>query len=181
MLYWANPFHIFEVKRSDNSICDGKDNAKSLFYIMLMTCERHTIDGHTSGAPGEEAKRQVVMRRGQPPYRKWFGQQDYDTLGSLKGTFFSDVQIIELSPLFGAWLRALQYRFSDGFEFKSAYTIRKERAGSSAGAVAPFGGETLGSCIHYFPLVRSARNRAGELGGLIICYKPHIASVSGSS
>jgi hypothetical protein len=54
---------------------------------------------HESGG-SNEAKRGVVMREGKLPYENWFDELDYATLGALKGTFFWDMEAIELSSAF---------------------------------------------------------------------------------
>jgi len=97
-------------------------DVESLFYVMLLTCARHKF--YHSG----EGKWAMVMREGTLPYKDWFDERYYAKLGSLKGTFFTEMQTIELSPAFEdirPWLEELQYCFSEGFELKHGHARRK--------------------------------------------------------
>jgi len=161
------PYMAQELLKGTSNTHLYRHDVESLFYIMLLTCARHKFN-HSN-----KAKWPLVMREGEPPYRKWFNQQDYDTLGSLKGTFFADMQPIILSPdfeHFRPWLEHLQYCFSDGFDLKHAYEKRKRRAGDSAGELTPFDDETLGGNIDYSSLIEPTRCLTGELEGLDIRY-----------
>ena len=109
------------------------------------------------------------------PYQKWFNQRDYDILGSLKESFFTETRDIELSPTFEdirKWPEQLQYCFSDGFEAKYSRKKRKQRAGDSAGELPPFDDETLGGNINYSSLIEPTRRLPGKLSGLKIRYNP---------
>ena len=103
------------LKGTSNTHLDRHD-VESLFCVMLLMCARHTTH------PTEDTQRSVFMRSStQLPYQRWFDQQDYATLGSLKETFFSDMQAIELSPTFEdfrLWLEEPQSHFHLGFKAK---------------------------------------------------------------
>ena len=146
------PYMAQELLKGTSDTHLYRHDIESLFYIMLLTCARHTFD-HSN-----EAKWSVVMREGALPYGMWFNEQDYNTLGSLKGTFFTDTPAIELSPAFEdirKWLVHLRYCFSDGFELKNAYKKRKERAVNAA-ELTLFDDETLGGNIDYSSLDRKS-------------------------
>jgi len=163
------PYMAQELLRGTNDIHLYRHDIESLFYIMLLTCARHKLD------QSDEAKWSVVMREGPLPYQDWFDERNYDKLGSLKGTFFTETPAIELSPTFEdirQWLVHLQYRFSDGFEHKFSYKKRKERVGDSAGELPPFDDETLGGYINYSSLIEPICRLTGELKGLTIRYSP---------
>jgi len=162
------PYMAQELLKGTSNTHLYRHDVESLFYIMLLTCARHKFD-HSKGA-----KWSVVMREGTLPYQKWFNERDYDTLGSLKGTFFTDMKVIELSPAFEdirKWLLHLQYCFSDGFELKNSYKKRKERGGDFAGELTPFDDETLGGKIDYSSLTEPIDRLTGNLKGLTIRYK----------
>ena len=158
-----------------------RHDVESLFYIMLLMSARHTIE-----TPEGEEKPRVVMRRSTPlPYQDWFNEPRYHILGSIKGTFFSDMGAIELSPAFEGfrgWLKGLQYCFykgflSKGFELPAVEVPEwmKEKAGGSTGRVKPhtpvsFDNETLGGYVDYSTIVASVRHLEGDLKGLIIRY-----------
>ena len=170
------PYMAQELLKGTSPLHLYRHDIESLFYIMLLMSARHTI-----GTPEEEEKPRVLMRGSTGlPYQKWFDQQDYDTLGSLKGTFFSDMQAIELSPVFEdfrPWLDVLQICFSEGFKHKP--TPRKQgkplppwaTAVTVAGvrsAAVQFDDETLGGWINYATVVEPARHLTGKLEGLVI-------------
>ena len=168
------PYMAFELLMGGSDTHLYRHDVESLFYIMLMVCGRHTI-GHSNGGTGKKAKEQVVMRKEGLPYGDWYNEWSYTKLGSIKAAFFSLMRDIELSPTFEdfrAWLKDLQYCFSDGFEAKGSYAKRKARAGSSAGEFVPFDDETLGGFIDYSSFVEPTRRLEGKLQGLIIRYDP---------
>ena len=134
---------------------------------------RHTIET----PEGEEPR--VVMRRSMMlPYQKWFNVQDYEILGSLKGSFFSDMAAIELSPAFEdfrSWLDELQCCFSIGFNLKVGERLRKLPVAGwitrpIEPTLVPFDDETLGGYVDYPAIVEPARRLGGELKGLVIRY-----------
>ena len=173
------PYMAYELLSGTSDTHLYRHDVESLFYIMLIMCGRHVI-GRTNGA-SEGAEQRVVMREGILPYQNWFNQQDYDVLASLKVALFSGVVAIKLSPTFEdfrTWLKELRYCFSDGFDAKSAYEKRKERAGSSAGQFAPFDDETLGGHVDYSSFIKPAYHLGGELQGLIVRYDPTSSPIS---
>ena len=148
-----------------------------LFYIMLLLCGRHTL-GHMQGKDTRGPPR-VVMRGEDRPYQDWFDQQNYITLGNLKGDFFSRSQPIKLSPSFGdfhSWLSNLQSKFARGFSLKTVHEVhlhwhRKEHGGSAEG-MAPFYDETLDGRIDYPSFIELVPRLEGELEGLVIRHDP---------
>ena len=147
-----------------------RHDVESLIYVILLVCARHTISP-------EKGKKQGIIMRGSTglPYERWFNQHDYWTLGSLKRTFFSELQPIELSEKFEdfrPWLADLKYCFAEGFEARNAYLRRKAQPGSSAGGLVVVDDETLGGHLDYFSLIEPARSLKGELEGLIVRYDP---------
>ena len=172
------PYMAQELLLGTSDIHLYRHDMESLFYIMLLMCARHKFD-HRKGA-----KWSVVMREGMLPYQKWFNQQDYDTLGALKETFFfSRNRAIDLSPDFEdfrPWLRDLLYSFSEGFKCKLANEEqalpewRKKQAGRSMGqpkpTPVPFDEETLGGYVDYSAIIEPTRELEGDLKGLTIRY-----------
>ena len=124
------------------------------------------------GIPKKGKRQQVVLQKlTRLPYQRWFNQQDYDTLSSLKETFFLDKKAIELSPVFKdflPWLQVLQYYFSEGFKLKPS--IIPNLPGGIKPATAQFNNETLGGHITYATIMESASLLTGELKGLIVHY-----------
>jgi len=166
------PYMAYELLMGASTTHLYRHDMESLFYIMLLMCARHTIV-HSNGGANAEAKSGVVMRRGKLPYQRWFEGQDYDTLGSLKNSFFVLTKTIELSPAFEdfrAWLQVLQYRFSNGFMLKLADVSWKKQVGSSADEHPPFDDETLGGRVDYSSFIEPVGRLTGQLEGLIIRY-----------
>ena len=153
-----------------------RHDLESLFYIMLLLCGRHTL-GYMQGKDRRGPSR-VVMRVEDRPYQDWFDQQDYTTLGNNKSTFFTRYQPIKLSPsfeIFHTWLRDLQFKFSKGFNIKSAYAMdlqRHKELGGSADEIAPFDDETLEGRIDYPSFIELVPRLGGKLKGLVIRYDP---------
>jgi len=171
------PYMAHELLTGTSDIHLYRHDVESLFYIMLLTCARHQFDRR------DEEEWPVLMRDRTLPYQKWFNQYDYDTLGSLKGSFFTRMKPIELSPDFEdirEWLEHPQYCFSDGFELKYAYKKRKQRAGDAADELTPFDDETLGGNIDYSSLIEPTRSLTGELEGLDIRYNPPSSPPAGA-
>ena len=172
------PYMAQELLKGTSTTHLYRRDIESLFCIMLMMGGHHTID-RTGGGTGEEADQWVVMRDPETlPYQKWFNTQDYDILGSIKGTFFTEMRAIELSQPFEdfrPWLWALQVKFCQGFSFKNIYEMQKkvqERAGSSAGTAILFDDETLGGRVDYSSIIEPTSQLTGELEGLVIRYDP---------
>ena len=181
------PYMAQELLKGTSPLHLYRHDIESLFYIMLLMSARHTI-----GTPEKEKEPRVLMRGSTGlPYQKWFDQQDYDTLGSLKGTFFSDMQAIELSPVFEdfrPWLKGLQHCFSQGFKLKPS--ISNDDVPEWATAVttpginpsaAQFDDETLGGLIKYATVMAPVPKLTGELEGLAIRDPRQRSSVSTSS
>ena len=169
------PYMAHELLKGTSDVHLYRHDVESLFYVILLVCARHTI--------GEKGKKRMLIMRGSTglPYESWFNQHNYRMLGSLKTTFFTDMETIELSRTFEdfrPWLKDLQLCLSDGFDARSAYEKQKIRAGSSAGELAAFDNETLGGNIDYSSLIESARSLKGELEGLIIRYNPESSQPS---
>ena len=164
------PYMAHELLKGTSDVHLYRHDVESLFYVMLMTCARHTI-----GCPEKGKEPRILMRAGQLPYQKWFNQHDYDTLGNNKYAFLSCMEAIELSRTFEGfrpWLQALQYRFAVGFEAKYAYARQKQWGGGSVDELVAFDQETLGGRLDYSSLIEPARSLEGELEGLIVRYDP---------
>ncbi|KAF9642345.1 hypothetical protein BDM02DRAFT_3124651 [Thelephora ganbajun] len=168
------PYMAQELLKGTSHLHLYRHDVESLFYIMLLMAARHTIV-----TPEGEKKSRVLMRRStRLPYQKWFNEQDYDTLGSLKASFFSDMQAIELSPAFEdfrPWLKVLQHCFSVGFKLKPSPSdgqLPEWTAAITAAGVKPttvqFDDETLGGYINYATILAPVRYLTGELKGLVI-------------
>jgi len=163
------PYMANELLKGTSPIHLYRHDVESLFYIMLLMSAHHTI-----GIPENAEKPQVVVRKSAMlPYREWFNTRNYRMLGSLKGTFFSDMEDIELSPIFEdfrPWLKLLQRHFSIGFRLKPP----PDDKGFSLSWVDimptadQFDNETLGGYINYATVVGPVPYLAGELKGLVI-------------
>jgi len=175
------PYMAQELLKGTSPVHLYRHDVESFFYIMLLIAARHTIK-----TPEGEEKPRVMMRRSRRlPFQKWFNEQSYDTLGSLKGTFFSDMQRIELSRVFEdfrPWLRVLQHCFSTGFKRKPdrSYDDLPDwfRAGNGP-AVSQFDDETLGGYIKYDAIIKPATHLHGALEGLVV-RDPRFPSVPAS-
>jgi len=146
---------------------DARHDVESLFHIMLLMSARHTI-----GTPEGEEKPRVLMRGSTGlPYQKWFRERNYGSLGSFKESFFSNMQAIELSPVFEdfrPWLRYLQNRFSKGFKLKPSPSNGEPVPWDDESATAEFNDETLGGYIDYSTILAPLRYVTGQLKRLII-------------
>ena len=180
------PYMAQELLKGTSTTHLYRHDVESLFYIMLLLCGRHTF-AHAGNGTSKGARWQLVTREEELPYQDWFRAPNYVMLGSLKGTFFSDKQPIELSPAFEdfrPWLRDLRFVFSEGFKSKLFDPSTQEdtpewklkRAGGTAGGVKatpiPFDDETLGGHVDYSAVIEPTRYLKGELEGLIIRYDP---------
>ena len=171
------PFMAHELLKGTSSLHLYRHDVESLFYVMLLMSARHTIP------MGAEEPR-VVMRRSRGlPYRDWFNEQRYYTLGSLKGTLLSDMKELELSPVFEdfrPWLVDLQYRFSVGFKLKPTPVNPRLPVWLTIPAGVEFDDETLGGHVNYVTIMAPVSYLTGELKGLII-RDPEVRPVHASS
>ena len=151
-----------------------RHDLESLFYVMLLTATRHSI-----GIPEGKQESRLVMRReggekiqfDKLPFHKWFGQCDYETLGSLKGSFFLFEQSINLSPGFKdfkKWLEHLRSCFAKGFKSRPG-AQQEPLPWTTAEPVADvFDEETLGGHITYNAVVTPGPYLTGKLKGLVV-------------
>ena len=153
-----------------------RHDLESLFYIMLLVCGRYTLEDVEDGVT-KEVTRKVVRRKGNLPYKKWFNEQDYETLGTHKTTFVLGVRAIDLSPPFKGfleWLTIIRLRLSDGFLAQAEHEKREWREkydGAPVGEPTPFDQETLGGHVTYYStIIRPIHLLKGELEGLEIRY-----------
>ena len=182
------PYMAQELLKGTSDVHLYRHDVESLFYVMLMMCARHTID------PSKDPKRPVVMRDPRElPYQDWFNESSYVKLGRAKGSFFTDLETVELSPAFEdfrLWLEDLQSRFHLGFKAKPLAPPKGRRlarllaggpAGGSAGGVMPatseFDDETLGGYVNYSAIIEPTRYLEGKLKGLDIRYDPSSPSL----
>ena len=168
------PYMAHELLKGTSGTHLYRHDVESFFYIMLMMCARHTI-----GSSGEGKEQRVIMREGRGlPYQDWFNQHNYEALGRFKKALFSDMEHIELSQAFEdfrGWLLKLQWRFSEGFELKTAFARQQQEQewdGIPVVGAAPFNDETLGGCIDYSTVIKPVHHLKGKLEGLIIRYNP---------
>ena len=166
------PYMAQELLKGTSSLHLCRHDLESLFYIMLLTASRHMI-----GTPEGEDKPRVILRKFLAlPFENWFNETCYHTLGSLKGTFFSDMQLITLSQDFEdflPWLEDLQQCFSTGFKHKPSYDNQARkiwRVAVKPAAVQPieFDDETLGGQITYDTILAAVPYLTGKLEGLVI-------------
>ena len=168
------PYMAEELLKGTNRTHLYRHDVESLFYIMLLMCGRHAFGYGKDSVTGEE-KLQVTIREGKVPYQNWFCQPDYNVLGSLKFSFFTGLEAIELSPAFKdfrPWLRALQMRFSLGLFSKGHHTAAMHDRGDPADQNLLFDDETLGGRIDYPSLIEPVPLLTGKLEGLVIRYNP---------
>ena len=157
-----------------------RHDVESLFYIMLLLGSRHTI----SPTPDADGKAGIVMRREKLPYQKWFNQQDYRTLGSIKHDFILKKEAIELSSDFEdfrLWLDALRFGFlkgikSDPDEGEPVPLSMLSRVRSTQTPTS-FDKETLGGFVDYFTVIDPIRHLKRTLRGLTVRYRPPKARV----
>ena len=174
------PYMAQELLQGTSATHLYRHDLESLFYVMLLTTTRHTIDPTKGG---------VVMRAGIRPYQKWFNEQDYDALGNHKIAFLLVKKPIHLSPAFEdfrPWLRALHYAFSVGFRHKISQEEEQPpwMLGSAEGSVpgatptpTPFDDETLGGFVRYPAIIEPIRYLKGELEELVIRYETPTGAV----
>ena len=180
----TTPYMAQELLRGRSPLHLYRHDLESLFYIMLLITARHTIE-----TPEGESQPRVVMRRSRRlPYQNWFDELRYDVLGLRKRAFLSDIEPIELSPVFKdflPWLKGLQHCFSNGFKCKpTPIDDNKDEelpdwmvamTGSEVHPVQ-FDDETLGGYVKYATVITPVPYLTGELKGLII-HDPECSSV----
>jgi len=163
------PYMAHELLMGESPVHLYRHDIESLFYVMLLVSARHRI-----GTPEGQKQPRFLMRNSpRLPYQEWFNQQDYYTLGSLKYSFLSDEETIELSPDFEdfrPWLEDLQSRFSDGFKLKPNLKkrTRRERGLVKPATTVQFDDETLGGFITYATVLETVPQLGGALKGLVI-------------
>ena len=159
------PFMAHELLKGTSGFHLYRHDIESLFYVMLLTSARHTI-------PDGVEEPRVVMRRSRGlPYQKWFNQQDYDTLGSIKDSFLRDMKPLELSRVFEdfrPWLAFLRYSFLAGFKIKPAPVDPGLPAWMSVPSEVEFDDESLGGHVDYSAIVAPVPHLTGKLKGLVI-------------
>ena len=185
------PYMAFELLQGTSTTHLYRHDLESLFYIMLLMASHNTITP-AEGGLNAEPKGRIVMRKGIPPYQKWFNIQDYDTLGSVKESFFSNKQgqPIELSPTFEgfrSWLVDMRSDFSEGFKSKRPVSTEKgsnwrqrqpgRLVSNNVPTPAPFDDGTLGGNVDYSTVIEPTRYLEGELNGLIIRYDVEASAV----
>ena len=117
-------------------------------------------------------------------------QQDYETLGSVKGNFLLRPTFLELSLAFEDfrfWLQALHSDFLKGFTSKNTHPSNEKWVldwreieadeSASGGTPIPFDDETLGGRVDYSSVIGPARRLTGKLRGLIIRYDARTGTV----
>ena len=155
-----------------------RHDIESLFYIMLLVCGRHTFGRAMNRTTGKITRRMVMQEETPLPYKNWFDDSGYSTLGSQKNTFFSGLESIELPSTFEdfrCWLESLQTSFATGFARKTIHdSALKSRKGARfpVRKVAPFDDETLDGNIDYSIFIDPVRWLGGDLEGLVIRYDP---------
>jgi len=168
------PYMAQELLKGTSRLPLYRHDVESLFYIMLLMSTRHTI-----GTPvGEKASRVLMRGSKNLPHQDWFNESTYPALGHSKYGFFSDVQAIDISPVFEDfrnWLVRLRKSFRRGFLAKVMREDQMEVCDEDApvGVVAPFDGETLGGWIKYPSFIEAARHLSGQLKDLVIRYIPN--------
>ena len=95
-------------------------------------------------------------------------------LGSSKQSFFSNLQVINLSQDFEdfrPWLTALRYDFAAGFKSQPINEDQPSWRGQPAAPI-PFDDETLGGRVDYSTIIEPTRHLGGKLKGLVVRYNP---------
>jgi len=166
-------FMAQEILKGTSPVHLYRHDVESLFYVMLIICGHHTIS-HTRVGSGDGGKLRVIMRAGRLPYQSWL-EEPSDVLGSLKESFFSNMEVIKLSSSFEGfrmWLQDLQCHFCKGFVLKNSHELQGKTVGSHTDGLALFDDETLGGCIDYSTFIEPVRRLTGDLKGLVIRYDP---------
>ena len=169
------PYMAQELLRGTSSVHLYRHDVESLFYIMLLTAARRTIE-----IPKGRQNPRIVMRESKElPFQNWFNEPRYHNLGLFKQTFFTNEDAIELSEEFEdfrPWLHDLQHLFHLGFKaqplnVEQPRLLSWEVASTVENPDPPspeFDDETLGGKIRYFTLLASVPHLKGKLKGLHI-------------
>ena len=171
------PYMAIELLKGTNSTHLYRYDLESLLYVMLVTCCRDTF-GFVKDKTTKRATGSVITLGKRPPFRDWFGEHGYHTLGNIKAGFFSAMEAIELPSIFKdfyPWLSDVQFQFSAGFRAKDNYNYEQEgvrRGWSSACTVSQFDEETLAGHICYSSFIEPVRKLTGQLKSLVIRYDP---------
>jgi len=174
------PFMAYELLEESNALHLYRHDLESLFYIMVILATHYEIR-----VPTEEEEGGLCMRQGlkELPYQMWFDQPSYETLASLKRAFLSDVEKLNLSPVFEdfrVWLKRLYLSFARGVLARWAHELsiferRHQGDGSENGDALEFDYEALGGHVDYSALINPVRRLKGKLEGLIIRYDPSLS------
>jgi len=172
-----------------HGLLDGSDalhlyrhDLESLLYVMLILATNYEIQHPTTKEKGGLRMRQGLE---ELPYKKWFGQPTYDTLSSLKHTFFSVRAYLNLSPDFEdfrSWLLHLRWSFRLGIRARETHedgsdALQENQGDGAEDEVTPkFDYETLGGHVHYSVLINSVGKLKGKLRGLIVRYDPSLST-----
>ena len=153
-----------------------RHDLESPFYIMLLTCTRHTVD--CAQDKSTNGPLQTVIQGGQPPYQRWFDEQGYAVLGGYKSAFFSSKAPLQLPQHFTEfrwWLLSIKSLFRKGFRADVAHSEAVEAQlylECSADEIDSFDDETLGGYVTYSSFIEPVRGLRGTLEGLVIRYNP---------
>jgi hypothetical protein len=173
------PYMAYELLRGTHTTHLRRHDIESFFYIMLLTCGRHTF-GYAENGKGPW---RMVMRKEPLPYATWFNQQNYHTLGGIKYAFLmdEDEELIELSPAFEdfrGWLEQIHTCFITGIKARPTkktipWMIKQAEGSNGVGSTpVPYSDETLGGYVDYKAIIEPVRDLKGDLEGLVIRYDP---------
>ena len=172
------PYMAHELLLETNPIHLYRHDLESLFYIMLLTCGRHTVSDVVDKDGRETGRRVVTRRESVRPYSGWFGENGYASLGKNKYYFLSERGAIGLPSPFGdfrPWLEHIQFIFSVGLRRRGDYKMQQEKPqyfGMAVGDPIPFDHETLGGAVSFSSFIEPVRQLTGDLEGLTIRYDP---------
>ena len=153
-----------------------RHDLESLFYIMLILATHYEIQPPTKREHGG-----LRSRRGfkELPYQEWFNTESYETLASLKRTFFASLRHLNLSPAFEdfrPWLGEIRLSFRRGIRAKEIHeeelAILSQDGESEDEDTPEYDDETLGGHVHYSALINPVRGLKGKLEGLVVRYDP---------
>ena len=175
------PYMAQELLKGTSAAHLYRHDIESLFYIMLLTCARHSFE--PVKGEGEENPTQRMVRLEEFPYLTWFTQQNDEALGNEKFAFIVGKEPIKLSPDFEdfePWLRDIRYCFSEGFKAKLEATEEEPPQWMLKGGDGflnfvehvPFDDDTLGGHVEYSSIIRPIQYLGGELKDLIVRYRP---------
>ena len=173
------PYMAQELLKGTSTSHLYRHDVESLFYVMLLTCARHSFDKIT-----KKVTKRVDMRDRRLPYEDWFDEPNYERLGGIKRDFFLEKQTLYLSPDFEdfrKWLDNIRKCLNKGFKAKiidepddpTDWQLAEE--GGSADEVKPtpepFDDETLGGNVEYSAIIKPVPYLQGELKGLTVRYE----------